>query len=680
MACRGSVVRNERREAISLRGGHYDVTADIITDPITGLPNQILLLDRVSHAIARVQHHGEPRQFGIVLIQVQRIGRPQQDDQGEDMDLLAGIARRLERCLRVRDAALNDDLVVRAGGDQFAILLDALPDVADAKILADRILSDLRAPFPLNGSQVFLTVSMGIAVSATGYRDADDMVRDAESACHRARMLGGLHSQVFDTAALTSCQTERQLAQDLPGALQRQEFRLVYQPIFALTSHGILGFEALVRWQHPTLGTISPSEFIPLAERSGFIVSLGAWIVQQACERLKDWRDRVPGAAHVWMSMNVSSVQLRHATLTHQIAEALSSTGLDARSLVLELTEGVAIDNPAETKTVLMQLRARGIRISIDDFGTGYSSLAYLRELPVDMLKIDQSFVRGIEQDTDKAAIVDTVIKLAQQLGLEVVVEGIENDGQLAAISGAPFDAVQGFLLAKPLEEDAVLEMLSAGPSPHLSGVREMPSALLTPQARRPLRDAGAPLGSTAKWLGVAASVGVLGVVGASGVWLTHEPRKSSPESQRTARTSGLPSVASQPSLTPDVPPGVPTTETPTASSASSSSVEKPPALATRVRPTMTSLPVEHLHRLGNCHGHLRISPRGLEFIPDPPTQIDAFSLKYSEFLASLDGNATLRIKSQHRTYRFRTVATKGDAAPRLSDFILSIEEFRTNH
>src|SRR5262245_27760751 len=516
MECRVSVVRNRRREAIRLTGVHRDVTADTMTDPATGLPNRLLLWDRISHAIRGMQD-GEDSRFAVLVVDVRRVARADLEA-GDNLPVMAGVARRLETGLRIQDGTLTNGLVARLNGEQFGILLGGLPDLQDATVVAHHMLSELRAPLDIKGSQIFLSVSVGIAVSATGYVSPDDMVRDAGTAAHRARLLGGGHSEVFDTVAVRTQQVERRLEQDLSQALDEHEFQLAYQPIITLDSQRIVGFEALLRWRHPALGVISPADFIPIAERTGVIGRLGRWVIEQACLRLKAWQDLVPATGDLWISVNLSGAQLKQSDLHQQIADAIRTAAVAPHNLILELTESVAVGHGTSTKTQLMQLRALGVRISIDDFGTGYSSLAHIRELPVDMIKIDQSFVRGMETDGEAAAIVGTLTRLAQQLSLEVIVEGIENEEQLLALRGLHCESVQGYLFAKPLDARAALDMLRTGRL-ILSPVRSE-----TPARRTQDDDDLALVRPQSVWsskrLGLAASLGVLALVGTTTGWL----------------------------------------------------------------------------------------------------------------------------------------------------------------
>ena len=398
----------------------------------------------------------------------------------------------------------HSDLVARLEGDQFAILLDGLKELDHAVVVAERILAEILAPFGVGDREVFLSASLGIAVSATGYARADDTLRDAETALHRAKQLGGARCEVFDTAILKSLQMALQLEADLAPALERQEFHVFYQPIVSLESSKVVGFEALVRWQHPVLGMIPPVEFITIAERTGLIVPLGQWVLREACLQLRAWQDSQP-ARDLWISVNVSSVQLRPA-LVEEIGDALRDSGVEARCLVLELTESVAMENPTAATTLLMQLRALGVRISLDDFGTGHSSLAYLRQLPVDALKIDQSFVRGIETNDDMSGIFGIVTTTAQQLGLSVVAEGIENEDQLALIRTLGCEFGQGYLLSRPVNREAASQILETGLPSREGRTAENRTATLRPEREK--EPAGVRAGRpTARALYIAAAV-----------------------------------------------------------------------------------------------------------------------------------------------------------------------------
>ncbi len=464
MSCRGSVQRNAAGAATRLTGAHADVTADTVMDPETGLPNRLLLLEHLGRSIERANRY-QGFHFALLFVDLDR-GAPQDRPAAGD-PLLVAAARRLETCLRIGDAASSfrhDDVVARLDGDQFAILVDGLKEVGDATVIADRVLSALVTPFPVRGRETFLAPSVGVAVSATGYATPGAVLRDAETALHRAKLLGKTRYEVFDTAILKSARAELQLEADFAGALERGEFKLFYQPVVAVDAHAVVGFEALARWQHPVLGLVSPLDFIPLAEKSGFILPLGLWVLREACRQLKAWQQLPHASADLWVSVNVSAVQC-HASLVDDVRQVLADTGLDPRRLVLELTEGTAAERPDAVKALLMQLRSLGIRISVDDFGTGHSSLARLRQFPVDCLKVDRSFVRGVENSADMAGILFSVTTMARQLGLRVVVEGVETEAQLALVRPLQCE-VQGYVFSKPLDSDRATALLADGLPP----------------------------------------------------------------------------------------------------------------------------------------------------------------------------------------------------------------------
>ena len=480
-----------RGRRICIQNANGDiVTAETVPDPITGLPGRRLFVDRLSRSIERASEY-PGFHFAVLCVWLDRPGEGAERPGGGDA-LLSTAARRLEASLRVREmppTLRHDDVVARLAGDGFAILLDGLKDVAHATVVAERILAGMLEPFTVDGRQEKLAACVGVALSATGYAQADDVLHDAEAAVQRARLLGGCRCEVFDTAVLRIAQSELRLEADFAGAIEREEFFLVYQPIVSLASNEIVGFEALVRWQHPVLGLIAPLEFIPLAERTGFIVPLGQWVLAEACRQLKAWQDS-PSAADVWMSVNLSSVQFKRPTLVEEISATLRDSGLEPRRLILELTESIAMEDPAAVRASLLELRAIGVRVSLDDFGTGHSSLAYLRQFPLDSLKVDRSFVRGIENSGDMASIVNAVKSMAHQLGLRVVAEGIEKDEQLALLRALDCEMGQGYLFSRPIDADAAAALLAAGlPAREPVAVTVLPAIADADYQRSPGRD-----------------------------------------------------------------------------------------------------------------------------------------------------------------------------------------------
>ena len=651
MSCRGAVVRDTAGQAIRLTGSHSDVTVEMVTDRITGLPNRLLLVERITHSIERSRRY-EGFHFAVLVIDVGRPARPRrQAGQAAGDPLLTAVARRLETSLRVPETMLSmrhNDFVARMDGDHFAILLDGLKGIGHAKIVADRMLGEILKPFALGARQVRLSASIGVAVSATGYTKADDVLHDAETALHRAQVLGGSHCEVFDTGILKSEQAELHLEDDFDAALQRREFELYYQPIVSLETNEVLGFEALVRWRHPVLGIIAPVDFLPIAERTGFIVPLGNWILHEACLRLRTWQSELPLAKDLSVSVNLSSVQLDNAALVEEVADALRASGLDASRLVLELTEGIAIANPAAVTTLLMRLRAMGVRISIDDFGTGYSSLAYLQQFPIDVLKLDRSFVRGMIANKDCAAIVASVIGMSQQLGLRVVAEGIEHDDQLARLRALKCEAGQGDLFARPLNLEQAADLLKTGLAlqPQRRGNA---NASVRGNGRIPQLWTRGRLFMARRRAAVAAVVALL----SSGALLA-------------ALIGAGPALGSSRVSIVDVEPQL----TGKASTSSQASVLTPEPMAERVRSSVspvsletmappaltatTSLDVVHLHRIGSCHGRLEVSRNGVAFVSK---EDDGLRLKYTEFLHAL-ADDTLILKSANKTYRFKAAAS----------------------
>ena len=667
MSCRGMVVRDNAGRAIRLSGSESDVTVTMVTDRLTRLPNRLLLVDRVTQSIERARRY---KGFHFALLMID-LGTPTSLGHSSTITdtLLTAVARRLETCLRLPGSlpsVRHNDLVARMEGHYFAILLDGLRDIGHAKIAADRILGELLNPFTVGGREVRLSASIGIALSATGYGTADEVLTDAETALHRARVLGGSHCEVFDTDILKSEQTELQLEGDLEGALQRREFVLFYQPIVSLESNEVLGFESLLRWRHPVLGMIAPLDFIPIAERTGFIVPLGAWVLHEACRRLAEWHRSLSLSDDLWVSVNISSAQLTDPTLIDQIQLALHDSGLEPRRLALELTEGIAIANPSAVTTLLMDLRAVGVRICVDDFGTGYSSLAYLRQFPIDTLKIDRSFVRGMVTNKDTAEIVAGVMNLSKQLGLRVVAEGVEDEDQCDHLRALNCHAGQGHLFAKPLDLEGAVEVLKTGLAPRPERRRETTLApegeTIFPQLFvRGRRLVTRRVASFAAAIVALLSAGVLSVV------KIIEPESSDP-------VGPAPTITRDRTVEPPAAPSAPPVTTkevarvqaparlPAPRASASSSLAAASAKVARTLP----LDVVHLHRFGDCRGQLEVGRDGVTFLSQHDS--DTFTLKFAEFLHALSDD-TLTLKSATKTYRFKASASGSDGTRKLREF-----------
>ena len=372
--------------------------------------------------------------------------------------LLVGVASRLEKCLRATDMVARvgrDFIVARLGGDEFTVLLDDLKDPSDARQAAERLMKTVAAPFNLNGKEVFTSVSVGIALSnAAKYELPDEILRDADTAMYRAKSLGKARFEVFDADMRASVMARLQLEMDLHRAIERQEFSNFYQPIISLASGEIVGFESLLRWNHPTRGHLGPEEFIAVAEETGLIRELGWWNLRESCRQMSLWRKAYPEYSNLAISVNLSPKQFLQPNLIRDIEDVLVELKLPSSALKLELTESTVMGNPSAAIEMLEQIKALGISLAIDDFGTGYSSLSYLHRFPLDTLKIDRSFISGIGDGTsneDGTEIARTIMPMAFNLRLDVVAEGVETGEQLALLTRLKCKYGQGYYFSKPL-------------------------------------------------------------------------------------------------------------------------------------------------------------------------------------------------------------------------------------
>jgi diguanylate cyclase (GGDEF)-like protein len=427
-------------------------------DSLTDLPNRALLAENLRFVIERAKQH-EDYQFAVLFLDLDRF-KNINDSLGHSIgdQLLMAMARRLESCSR------DADMVARLGGDEFAILLDGIKGVEDATMMAKRVQEKLQSAFNLSGHEVFTTTSIGIALSSTGYDHPENMLRDADTAMYRAKAQGKACYEVFDKGMHTRAVFLLQMENDLRRALEREEFCVYYQPIVALENGQIAGFEALVRWQHPERGFINPGDFIPLAEDTGLIVPLGQWILEQACKQICKWQWQSPANRSLFMSVNVSGKQVARADFVGQIQQVLVETGLDPRHLKLELTESAVMENAERAATLLKRLKSLGVQLSVDDFGTGYSSLGYLHRFPLDTLKIDRSFIGRIDEAEENIEIVRTVVTLAENMGMEVVAEGVETLSQLVQLRKLKCQYGQGYLFSRPVDAESAGVWISKRP------------------------------------------------------------------------------------------------------------------------------------------------------------------------------------------------------------------------
>lgn len=460
---RGASIRDDAGKALRTAGSLTDLTGRGVFDALTGLPNRRLLLDRVNRAIEH-QHRGH-QDFALLFIDLDRF-KLINDTLGHHAgdQVLAEVAARLQTCVRASDT------VARLGGDEFVVILEQIDLPDGAEISIERIIRRLNEPFALEGRDFYIRASVGVVMETRPYSTADAIIRDADTAMYQAKSMNQ-GWVVFDSSMRLQSSAQLQLETELRSALENDEFYLEYQPFVSLTDNKIEGYEALVRWNHPERGNVPPSEFIPTMENTGMINRLGKWVLHEACREIQELYPEVDAEGRPTLSVNVSRKQLLDTGLTHQIQGILKDTGFDSERLRLEITETAIVEQADLAITTLSQIKEMGIEVMMDDFGTGHSSLGALGDLPIDTLKIDQSFIARLTSDQDGLEVVRTIIQMATHLGLKVIAEGIETEEQLQMLKDSSCPTGQGYHLARP----AVLApaKLSDEPSMSPSGVPE---------------------------------------------------------------------------------------------------------------------------------------------------------------------------------------------------------------
>ena len=451
----GIVVLLARREIRERRQAEQVVKFAATHDPLTGLPNRLLLAERVNRAVAQAKSEG--RSTAVLFIDLDRF-KNINDALGHDAGdrLLQNVADRLVRCVR------RSDTVARQGGDEFVVLIEAFQNPGDLTQVTEKILAEVAAPMNVYGREFQITASVGISTYPADGGDLRALLKNADTAMYRAKQQGNAYQ--FYAEQMSAHSVERlELETALRQALERDELRLHYQPKIEARSGRVTGIECLLRWQHPTLGMLQPDQLVPLAEETGLIVPIGKWALRTACRQARAWADE--GLPDMRIAVNLSARQFMSPTLLDDVVTTIAETRINARQIELEVTESVMMREPEEAAKLLRSLKTIGVRLTIDDFGTGYSSLAYLKRLPIDCVKIDASFVRGIPVDASDVAITETVIAMSHGLGLKVVAEGVENRDQMRFLEARGCDEMQGFYFARPLTADNLAAYLRQEPA-----------------------------------------------------------------------------------------------------------------------------------------------------------------------------------------------------------------------
>lgn len=460
---RGLAVRDVSVNAYRMAGSLTDITErktaeeqlvfDALHDALTGLPNRVLFMDRLSHAVDREKRKSD-NLFAVIFLDMDRF-KVLNDSLGHTAgdNMLVAVSHRLEESVR------SGDTVARLGGDEFAILLEDLKNRAEALHISLRILKKLRHSFELAGQEIFAAASLGVVFSDTSYDDPDKLLRDADIAMYQAKANGGDRYEVFHKGLYDNAVARLKLETDLRQSLKQEDFILHYQPIVSMKTGKVTGVEALIRWQHPERGLVSPIEFIHVAEETGLISAIGEWVISEACYQLSKWQDKFAFEPPLGVSVNISSKELLPDLVAH-IKNVCFETGIDPGTLTLEITESILMESAEIIAPMLVRLKELGVKIHIDDFGTGYSSLSYLHRFPVDVLKIDRSFVAGMDSNGDNLEIVKAITTLAHSLELKVIAEGVETEEQIERLTDMDCEFGQGYFYSEPLEIKAFETLL----------------------------------------------------------------------------------------------------------------------------------------------------------------------------------------------------------------------------
>ncbi|HVN55788.1 MAG TPA: EAL domain-containing protein [Anaerolineaceae bacterium] len=450
---REEMVERERVESV-LREREERLAFNALHDALTGLPNRILLMERIDQAIRRLRRQEEAN---FVLLFLDFDGFKVVND---SLGHLSGDQVLVQISRRMRAIVREVDMVARMGGDEFVILMEDISSLESAKQVTERLIEKIAEPYEINGQQVFLTASVGLVPGDGKYQQPTDLLRDADLAMYEAKARGKACYVVFSPELRVQALDRLLLESNLRSALERNEFILHYQPILDLNTNQLTGFEALIRWQHPEKGLIPPANFIPVAEASGIILPITRWVMREACTQMNAWHTELPRGNSLMISINLSPKLFSQPELPRMVAEVLAETGLESKHLILEITEGVIVEDSDAVRGILETWRQQGIQVHMDDFGTGYSSLSYLHRLPIDTLKIDRTFIKQIRKNGDRGEIVRTIITLAREINVPVIAEGIETAEQLSFLKKLGCQSGQGFLISQPVEAGQAKDLI----------------------------------------------------------------------------------------------------------------------------------------------------------------------------------------------------------------------------
>jgi diguanylate cyclase (GGDEF)-like protein len=460
--------RSLQAEVVERRKSEAQLRYGALHDTLTGLANRALLMDRINRCLERLKRSPD-QSFAVIFLDLDRF-KVINDGLGHAAgdQLLIELARRLESTLRTGDTVSRRefDHLARLGGDEFVALLEGIRTPAAAVRVANRLQQATGQPFNIDGHEVFVSVSFGIALSNGVYSTPEEILRDADTALSDAKRAGRGGYCLFDQQMHASAMQRLLMESELRRAIERGELRLLYQPVMSLQTGQLVAAEALVRWEHPQRGSISPADFIPLAEETGLVLPLGQWVLREACRQLRAWQTQVPQLRELAVAVNVSGKQFARAQLPAEIATALEETGLHPRHLKLEITETAIMRTGDPALAELNAVRDMGVQFHLDDFGTGYSSLAYLRRMPIEALKIDRSFVAALGTDRTGTSIVQAIVALASALDMRVVAEGVEHKSQADFLRNLGCDFAQGYFYARPLTAEQFVRFAATVPSP----------------------------------------------------------------------------------------------------------------------------------------------------------------------------------------------------------------------